>query len=299
MIKAITVTNHLGESKRIELVKPEEFAVSKIEGLGPPKAVINTTEAATVDGSFFNSSRAQQRNIVLTLYLMAEPTVENSRLVSYKFFPLKRLIKLMVETDERICSTYGYVESNEPDIFNKLVMTQISVVCPDPYFYSEAVTQTIFFGVDPLFEFPFSNESLTQPLLEMGRINRVTERTIVYNGDAETGVVITMHALGDVKNVTIYNLITREFMRLYTDKLTELTGQSFTTGDEIIISTVRGNKYVQLLRAGEYTNILNCLDRDSDWFQLSKGDNLFAYLAEDGMENLQFRMENQTVYEGV
>ena len=54
-----------------------------------------------------------------------------------------------------------------------------------------------------------------------------------------------------------------------------------------------------LLRNGLYTNILNCLDRDSDWFQLSKGDNLFAFVAEEGTSNLQFRIQNKIVYEGV
>lgn len=301
MIHAVTVTNYLGDSKRFVLAKPElsGAAVSKIEGIGPPKATVNTSEAATIDGAFFNSSRIQQRNIVMTLILLFDPTIEASRLETYKYFPVKRKVKLTFETDARICSTYGYVESNEPDIFSDRVSTQISIICPDPFFYSESITQTIFFGVDPMFEFPFSNESLTSALLIMGNINRVTERTIVYTGDAETGVTIIMHAIGPVKNVTIYNLITREFMRLYTDRITELTGAAFSTGDEIIISTVKGDKYIMLLRAGEYTNILNCLDKDSNWFQLSKGDNLFAYLAEDGLENLQFRMENKTLYEGV
>lgn len=299
MIQAVTVTNYLGESKRFVLARPESMAISKIDGLGPSKAAVNTSEAATIDGSFFNSSRIQERNIVLTVYFLGNPTIEQSRLESYKFFPIKRRVRLTIETDTRICHADGYVESNEPDIFSKMESTQVSIICPDPFFYSEDVTQTIFFGVDPLFEFPFSNESRSEKLIQFGQINRVTERTIFYTGDAETGVTIIMHALGEVKNVTIYNLVTREFMKLYTDKITELTGSPFSTGDEIEISTVRGNKHVTLLRAGEYTNILNCLDRDSDWFQLSKGDNMFAYLAEDGLENLQFRMENKTVYEGV
>lgn len=301
MIHAVTVTNYLGESKRYILAKPEESgaAITKIEGLGPPTATINTSEAATIDGAFFNSSRIQQRNITVSMMLMFKPTIEAARLEMYKYFPVKRKVKLMVETDARTCFTYGYVESNELDIFSKQETSIVSIVCPDPFFYSMDETQTIFFGIDHLFEFPFSNESLSEPLIEMGRINRVTERTIVYTGDAETGVTIVMHAIGPVKNVTIYNLMTREFMKLYTDKIQELTGSPFSTGDEIIISTVKGDKYIVLLRAGEYTNILNCLDKLSNWFQLSKGDNLFAYLAEDGLENLQFRMENKTVFEGV
>ena len=52
MIRAVTVTNYLGESKRFELAFPEEsgFAVQSISGLGPSKADINTTEISTNDG---------------------------------------------------------------------------------------------------------------------------------------------------------------------------------------------------------------------------------------------------------
>lgn len=50
---------------------------------------------------------------------------------------------------------------------------------------------------------------------------------------------------------------------------------------------------------GKTTNILNCLDKNADWFQLAKGDNIFAYTAEYGSTNLQFKIENRIVYEGV
>jgi hypothetical protein len=78
-----------------------------------------------------------------------------------------------------------------------------------------------------------------------------------------------------------------------------MTGSGIVFGDDIIISTVRGQKYIKLLRNGEYTNILNCLDMDAEWFQLTKGDNIFAFTADSGSTNLQFRVENQTIYEGV
>lgn len=88
-------------------------------------------------------------------------------------------------------------------------------------------------------------------------------------------------------------------MRIDTDKLEKLTGSGIIAGDNIIICTVKRNKSIKLLRNGEYINILNCLDKDADWFQISKGDNLFAYSVGSGIENLQFRIENRTIFEGV
>lgn len=304
MITAVTVTNYLGESKKFELAFPEKsgFAVQKIEGLGPSKANINVTEVSTNDGSLYNSARVNSRNVVLLLRFMPNPKIEDTRQESYKFFPIKKKVRLLIETDNRLCETDGYVENNEPDIFSKEETTQISIICPDPYFYSagpDGTNTTIFYGVEPLFEFAFSNESITGKLIEFGTIKNETEQTVYYSGDAEIGIVITIHAIGDVSNITIYNIGTRETMRIDTNKLKQLTGSGMIAGDEIIISTVKGDKSITLLRNGIYTNILNCLDKDADWFQLAKGDNIFAYRAEEGMTNLQFRIENKTVYEGV
>lgn len=163
----------------------------------------------------------------------------------------------------------------------------------------DGINTTIFYGVEALFEFPFSNESLQDPLLEMGEIKNETEQVVVYNGDAEIGVTITIHAIGEASNITIYNTGTREVMRIDTDKLEKFTGSGIIAGDEIIICTVKGNKSITLLRNGKTTNILNCLDKNADWFQLAKGDNIFAYTAEYGSTNLQFKIENRIVYEGI
>lgn len=301
MIKSVTVTNYLGEAIKLELTRPEKsgFVIQEITGLGPSKADIHVTEVSTNDGSLYNSAKINTRNIVLTLNFMFQPSVEDMRQMSYKYFPLKKLLKLLIETDNRICQIYGYVESNEPDIFSESETTQISIICPDPYFYSEEIITTMFSGIESVYEFPFSNESLIENMIEFGNVLNLTMQTVYYSGDAEIGIVITMHALGPATNITIYDVDTRELMKIDTTRLTTLTGSSIIAGDDVVISTVKGNKYITLLRNGITTNILNCLDRDADWIQLSKGDNLLAYTAETGAANLQFKVENQTVYEGV
>lgn len=304
MIKSIVVTNYLGESLQMELAKPDDtgILIESITGLGPPKADINSTEVASGDGAVFNSARATSRNIVLTLRLLFNKTVEDVRQKTYKYFPIKKMVSLIVETDNRICGTYGYVETNEPNIFSKEESTQISIICPDPYFYgldNGGYTSVVFFGVEPLFEFPFSNESLTENMIEFGKIKSRQEENIYYDGDTEVGFIIVMHALGEVRQITIFNTITRERMHLDTDRLAAIMGSGIQEGDEITISTVKGNKYITILRNGIYTNILNALDRNTNWFQLYKGDNRFAYVAEYGAEDLEFRIQYQTLYEGI
>ena len=304
MIKSITVTNYLGDSIKLELGRPEQsgFLIKSISGLGPSKANINTTEVSTNDSSLFNSARLNQRNIVFEFIFVESinrESIEDIRQKSYKYFPIKKNVDLLIETDNRIVKATGYVESNEPNIFSSQESAQISIICPDPYFYSTKKTVTIFSSIEPLFEFPFENNSLTDNLLEFGRIIVDQEKNVFYKGDSEVGVVIYIHAVGEATNLTIYNPLTREVLNVDTDRLEALTGSVIKAGDDIIISTIKGQKFIRLIRDGEYINILNCLGRNSDWFRLVKGDNVFVFTAETGERNLQFRIENSIVYEGV
>ena len=304
MIKSVTITNHLDESIKLDLFNPEEsgFIIKSIEGLGPVKANINFKELATNDGAIDNSARLSSRNIVMSLQFMESPTIEETRLKSYKYFPIKRNIKFLIETDSRICETIGRVETNVPTIFSNAEGCQISILCSNPYFYSageNGTNQTIFYGTEPLFEFPFSNESLTEDLIEFGSIENRTEGTIYYDGDAEIGITIQIHAVGEAEGLVIYNTKTREIMRINDDKLKSLMGSGIQAGDEITITTSRGEKGIYMLRNGVTTNILNSLEKPIKWFELSKGDNTFAYTASAGLTNLQFRIENKVIYEGV
>lgn len=307
MIYSIVVTNYLGDRIKLELGKPDVsgFLIKSITGLGPAKANVNTTEVSTNDGSLFNSARLSQRNIVLDMVFINTvygESIEDLRQKSYKYFPLKKSVELTIETDNRYVKTTGYVESNEPNIFSSQEGTQISIICPDPYFYSageDGNNVTNFYSIDPMFEFPFSNESLDEPLLVFGEIQIKTEGVITYHGDSEIGVMIYIHAIGPATNINIYNIETREVMRINTEKISSLTGKGIVASDDIVINTAKGEKSITLIREGVSYNILNCLDKNTDWFTLAKGDNIFAFTADSGVTNLQFRVENKVIYEGV
>lgn len=307
MIYSIVVTNYLGDRIKLELGKPDVsgFLIKSITGLGPAKANVNTTEVSTNDGSLFNSARLGQRNIVLDMVFINTvygESIEDLRQKSYKYFPLKKSVELTIETDNRYVKTTGYVESNEPNIFSSQEGTQISIICPDPYFYSageDGNNVTNFYSIDPMFEFPFSNESLDEPLLVFGEIQIKTEGVITYHGDSEIGVMIYIHAIGPATNINIYNTETREVMRINTEKISSLTGKGIVASDDIVINTAKGEKSITLIREGVSYNILNCLDKNTDWFTLAKGDNIFAFTADSGVTNLQFRVENKVIYEGV
>lgn len=302
MIKSIIVTNHNGESLKLDLFHPEEsgLIVKSISGLGPPKANINSTDLATADGAIYSSARASTRNIVFNLQFMFAPTIEDVRQKTYKYFPLKKKITIEVETDNRSLSTEGYVESNEPDIFSQEESTQISIVCVDPFFRDARPSLVQFASVLPNFEFPFSNESLTDDLIEFGKIGLDTRSTLVYTGDVDTGILITIHATGSVSGIlNIYNIETYENIKIDLSKIKALTGSDYRSGDDIIISTVSGDKYVQVLHNGKYYNAIGIIDKLANWFQLTVGENIFNFTVTNGVENLSITFEYRNAYGGI
>lgn len=306
MLKKVIITNYLGKSVEYSFDNPtledsSGLLITEIQGLGPVKANVNMTQLATADGDIYNSSRLNGRNIVIKARFTYADTIEDARLLSYKFFPIGHKLTFHIETDNRIAETEGYVESNEPDIFSDESDMQVSVLCESPWFLSvdeDGRQQTNFSNVVAMFEFPFQNLG-HDPVTEFGRIINKKESTVYYDGDAETGCRIEIHAIGNVEMVTIYNVKTGDKMIIDTNKLETLTGHKLISGDTVIINTVKGNKFINLIREGVTTNILNVLGKDAEWFQLVKGDNLFAYTAEYGEANIQFMVETQILFEGV
>lgn len=305
MINSIIVTNELGRSLAIDLRHPERtgLAITNITGLGPVKSTINVTELVTDDGGVFNSARMGTRNIVFTIKYLWVNTIEEARLRTYEYFPIKKRLTLTFFTDRKSVQIVGYVEANDPTIFDEAAYGQISVICPNPYFYSilDGGVQTTFFSnVESLFEFPFENNSLTESLIEMSSSSSIFERNIIYRGDAEVGLMMTIQINGNVKNIRIHNLTTDKHMVLETDKLKAIVGEEgLKSGDILTINTMKGEKSAILYRDGKYTSVLSMLSKNTDWIEFVTGDNDFAYTADEGISNLVFKVENVMYYQGI
>lgn len=310
MLHKIVVSNPKGEALELELSNPDKsgFTVAKVEGLGPPKANINGQEMANTDGMFFTSARSDVRQIIFTLEFRSrtsnspygELTIEQCRHLCYRHFPLKKQVTMTFYTDEQVLYTSGYVESNEPEIFSMQEYAVISVLCPDPWMYEIGNSHTVFSGVQPSFEFPFSNESPTEHKIQFGDIWLDSTASLEYKGTVDTGIVITVHANGTCEDITFYNMYTDEKIFIDTKKIQQITGTQFQKGDDIILSTVIGERYCKLVRNGiqEY-NIIGALGKDVDWFQISNGDNLFGFSSELGANTISVTFAYQNAYMGV
>lgn len=307
MLKSVTVTNHLGKSITLELANPEEsgFYVVGITGLDPPKADISMSDIAAYDGSVFNSSRVSSRNIVLSL-MFPETKVEHYRHESYRYFPIKRNVTLDFVTDTRQLSISGYVESNEVGIFSKRQGCQVSILCPDPWFYNtvnSSAEQTLS-KVERIFEFEdLGNgdtwiKGITSDSsygIEFSNIIRNSSGIVNYEGDIEVGVTLRFRAFGTTGDVNIYKGYDR--LTINSSVINRITGSPIQAGDEIIVTTHQGKKSARLLRNGKYINVLSAIDKKSVWLKVSKGENEFVFTTVTSSGELSFSI--QTLYEGI
>ena len=310
MIKSVTAVNFKGESIKMDLFHPESsgFIIIKIDGIGPGKATVTKNDSKVYDGGTITSARLPSRNIKMEIKFLWVNSIEDVRHKSYKYFPLKKPITLIFETDTRTVEIEGVVESNEPDIFSSEESTNISIICPDPYFYASgenARSKIEFSGIDAMFEIPsdtgYSNESLTEALTEISTLYIHSERGIMNYGEVDIGVVISIKPLAIVKGVlTISNITLGQNMSFDLNKIKNITENDFHLGDELVINTLRGKKSVTLVREGKNYNALSCIDTRTDWIYLTSGENTFTYYLDgDGIEDLQFSVTNSILYEGV
>lgn len=286
---------------KMELKFPERSGVivQDISGLGAGEANINTAESVYIDGSSFNSARLVSRNIVFTLAPMDAPSVEDNRHKIYHFFPSKKKLTLIFHLDSGDRTIDGYTESNEPEIFSSWETQQISILCPDPYFYDVNYTDKLLSGYRSLFEFPFSNESLSRDLIVFDDLNVSRFTSFIYEGDGDTGVVVKITMRGNVKNIRMTHIETNELMFLNTDKLPSAIGDHFENLDYIEIGTYIGNRYATLYRNGVPYNIINCLGRHTDWFTLQAGENSFYFEASQNQSMIDLSLSYKNIYLGV
>lgn len=226
--------------------------------------------------------------------------IEGSRHESYKYFPIRHKVKLYFETDSKTVYLTGYVEENDPGIFSQNEETQITVQCPDPWFYELSDETVIFSGIDPMFEFPFDNNSLEQKLIIFGEIKDNIVEKFNYRGDIEVGFVAEIEVMGSgVKRIRVMNLDRREVLEIDTDIVSTIAGGPLKLGDQIVVSTIPGDKYCVLIRGGEEVDILNAVKKDSDWPKIYEGENTFGYTAAVNTDQLLFKIHFPVAYGGL
>lgn len=261
-----------------------KYMTSEIEGLNPPDSTISTSNYAGMNGSYLNNAFIEKRNILIN-FEMRGTEIEKNRHELYKIVKPSRYIKIFYRTKNIDVYAVGYVETCNISNFSALTSGQISILCPDIYFYSTSTQIAEFSQISGVFHFVFPDDD--KPFT-LGKYNTKNIMTILNDGD-ETGFTLKIIG-GTAKNPTIYNAETDEYM--------QISGE-ISEGDIITITTKIGEKSVILERGGVTENIINRLVSGSTWLTLREGENKFYLRASSGLQTLKVQLIHRNAYLGV
>lgn len=314
MFKSVTVTNYRGDSLELPLTWPNDagLLILNIDGITPGNVQVNSQDFAVLDGGVYNSSRMETRNITIEFYYgwagmvpaLENHDVETARHIAYRYFPVKTQVRLDFLTDERNLSIWGYVESNDTDIFSEQEKGQVSIVCPDPYFYEHDVVSYEIGSSTKEFEFPFSNESLTEPLICFGDYGPKSLYEVNYDGDIEVGATIRVYFLKGqtMPQLTIYDVSHNKKLVLDFDEIkTKTAVRAIDQYSSIVFSSVRGEKDIYYERFGQKKSIIGAFDvMNFPWMYLTPGNNVFGYDVEQQyLDEFVISVEHRGAYGGV
>jgi hypothetical protein len=250
MITKVEVRNAQGDLMTLTLEETSTgVVVQSIEGLDPVKATLVSSSFAQLDGSQYQSSRRESRNLKFQLGLEPDYVdifdVRTLRNQLYGFFMPKTPVDLRFFLPGGLdVDISGRVESFETAIFSREPAVDVSILCFDPDFYD--ATPVVVAG----------NTTST-----------TTETTITYDGTVETGIIFTLNVNRTLDEFTIYHTPPDDQLRMLD------FAAPLVSGDVLTISTVPGSKGATLTHLGSNSSILYGVSPQSKWIELMPGDN--------------------------
>ena len=255
------------------------FLLTDADGLYESKNTVYVSENSMIDGATYQGSVAKYRDIELTLTDIGD-YVANRNALNRLFKEKSKGTLIFWEGDASPRKIDYYVEkfnSSGEDPFRE---HEISLICPDPFFYDIDGSEEAMASWVSAFTFPFSSTSAG---FVFGYQSNEKIKTI-QNDIAEDniGVTITITCMGNVTNPSITHIETGDRISIgHAGKPFEIV-----TGDVVTITTATGNKHVTLTHDGQTSEVNHYLTEDSIFVQLMRGSNSFGFNADSGLNNM-------------
>lgn len=143
MLTQVDITNGQSDTLSLYILDSSSgYEVRDIQGLDPVNATLTTSTIAQLDGVQPQNARRDVRSIVLKLGLKPDyvaSTVQSLRTALYDWFMPKENIALSFYLDDALfVTTQGQVEDFQNAMFSADPEVDITIVCYDPDFYSNA-----------------------------------------------------------------------------------------------------------------------------------------------------------------
>lgn len=248
----------------IDLFSNSFVQLVNADGLTGVSSNIAASTTPSMDGDKINNVQTAPRGIVLDLYVKKPVSVEEAKRFVLRTIKPKQRGRLQMIQDDRKIEIAGIVETIDMPRFSDSVTMQVTLYCSQPYWTDIENMVVQLARVLDLHYFPLDVGGLAFPVdgIPFGEYDLNMTRTYTNDGDADCGMVISIVALGDVLNPTIYK----------SDGSFIGVNDSMEAGDEIIINTVRGEKAI----TKNGVNILSKIKAGSTFLQMDTGDNEFT-----------------------
>lgn len=263
------------------LLNNSYFVLTNIDGFTTVTNNLSSITIPYVDGDTITNVQTQPRTVIIDLQLK-QGKVAKAKDYILRHVKSKLNCKIQIDGNKEI---EGVVESINLPRFEQGCIMQITIHCSYPYWTDiDYVVNKISDAID-LHYFPMEEGGLTFPSvgIPFGEIKQQAVQTIINAGDASAGVIIHIVALGTVKNPSLHNVDTGDYIGI-TDTLTD--------NDEIIINTMIGNKSITKNGA----NAIEKITAGSKFLQLAVGKNQLRIDAEQGSDKVYFAVDYKQIY---
>lgn len=255
-------------------------------------SLTNNSIVVNKNESKYISSFANGRQISIDYTIIGGEYVQNkirdkiNRIIN----PLDNNKELTITVGDKIIKGVvdkipSYRSNNTTKYFTQ---DNMNIFCFFPYWCDKKINITKVIKWLGDFSFPLSiskNKGIT-----MGHREKSLIANVINSGQVKTGMIIEFYARGDVLNPSLFNIYTREHIKINKDMV---------AGEKILVNTNLGQKKILSIRNNIETNILNCIDMQNGgdtFLQLSVGDNFFRYNAEENLNNLEVTIYHLNKY---
>lgn len=265
------------------------FLLTGADGIYDATNNVYVSENSMIDGAVYQGSVVKYRNIVLMLTDVNSYPENRDQL--NRLFKEREYGTLVFQEGDHDPRKIDYiVESMTSTGLNGRRDHQISLICPDPFFYELTDVDEKMAAWVADFEFEFES-----PVTGFEFGHQTDERIkVIRNEYAEDdiGMTIIMTCTGAVTNPSVTRVESNETIYVGSNSKTF----QLQAGDVLTITTATGDKHVQLKRNDVITEVNNYLTEDSVFIQLMRGDNTIGYDADSGINNLSVDIQYRLKY---
>lgn len=248
-----------------------------------------SVKSAAQDGKTYIGSNLDEKEISLTVAILGSSRYQYSKYKDklYQVFNPRLGEGTLIYSDGIKEEKIRCIPEKIPfltELNNKTGTCLISLCANDPFWtdLGEAREEIALWKGDFEFDFELSGDGI-----ELGHREPSLIVNCINGGDVESGMKIEFKALATLSNPSLFNVNTREFIKI---------NKTMTAGEVITVTTYFGEKRITSLLNGIEENNFNYIDPESTFLQLAKGDNLMRYDADTGLDNLEVAIYHRNRY---